>query len=95
MAPIQHHSDAHVRRLIDRIAALEAVIERLPMTADGVRVVPTIDTVWRCVGGEWIGARVVDGRFVEAGLDVACGGEEVCKCYSTLQAARAAAKGGE
>jgi len=30
----------------DRIAELEAVMEKLPLTEDGVRVVPNVDPIW-------------------------------------------------
>ena len=73
--------DRVIGRAIARIAELEAVVEKLPKTADGNRVVPSVDFVWN-----WC---ALDGGYWES---IKCPSRAgwVAKCYSTRDAALAA-----
>lgn len=85
-----------------RIAELEAVVEKLPKTADGVPVVPGADRVWiwscgtahRMMLNAWTGAD--QARLLP--LDVVIGSHEPeyydwADVYSTRTAAEAAKEG--
>ena len=90
--------NADLRR---RLTEAEAIVEKLPLTKDGVRVVPGEDTVWWPVLRASAGKVVVDDLQVES-----CVPEEDYeqayilasdpalsrKCYSTHAAAENAAK---
>ncbi|MCP4571444.1 MAG: hypothetical protein GY838_03760 [bacterium] len=75
---------SHHECAVIRVEQLEAIVAKLPKTADGVPVVPTVDEVWICYRGEtpaqptmctW---RLMDVR-----------GDE---CYSTREAAEGEAE---
>ncbi len=86
----------------ERIVALEAIVDKLPKTADGVPVVPGMD-VWckdavshprSTVGCYQWHVKNVDFRGLISGTfhNVSEGPHDASACYSTRQAAEAAAK---
>lgn len=87
-----------VLALIARLRAAEAIVAKLPKTADGVRVVPGM-RVW-CVGGKYIDEREVLGPHGQHSLltlefhphngGYATTHRLAKDCYSTEAAARAA-----
>ena len=73
---------ACVPGLVQRVAELEATVERLPKTADGVPVVPGMDTVW-IVWSEGAKQTPCTWRLMHLRGHI---------CYSTREAAGAARK---
>lgn len=82
-----------------RIEAMEAVVEKLPLTKDGVRVVPGVDNVWRITWRGDIEQCEIEIRQPYAECEYYfVDPTEVPNCYSTREAAEAAiakAKGNE
>jgi hypothetical protein len=83
-------------RLMDEIDRLQAIVDKLPETKDGVHVVPGISEVWVIVGFlgpkrscNWSGTTHVlfGGDF---GYHIKPDSFPVTECYSTLEALEAA-----
>lgn len=90
--------EADRKNLQDRIRELEAIVEKLPLTADGVRVLP-LDKVWAnvpCFGSpvECEVGNPSDSAWYEWYDDDVRGPDpawiSVSNCYSTPEAAKAA-----
>ena len=74
------------------LAEREAVIAKLPKTADGKPVIPDMDTAWSICWGKIDECEVYWDR---AHQDFCCGMWSVSKAYSTREAAQAAALAAE
>jgi len=95
-----------LRRIAARLATLEAelaeakqTLAKLPVTADGVRAYPSMNVYFlsKTYGGGGVASSVLtdigtdsDGWISDHKLS---GSVKVCECYSTREAAEAAAKG--
>lgn len=93
-ARVLHEAAAEINRL-------QAIVDRLPVTKDGVHAVPgdvelfhpahqihVLDRFWQSAGGDWM---VQNSRSYEAGARYMA--EVVSDCYSTREAAEAAREG--
>ena len=99
--PLPVCADINLRRLLPRAVAelreLRAIVDKLPVTADGVTVVPGEDTVWRwsSIRG-WVECQIETSEPEDGGWEyVLCTsliGGGVDSCYSTREAAEAAKK---
>ena len=97
--PLPVCADINIRRLLPRALAelrqLRAIVDKLPVTADGVSVVPGEDTVWRwsSILG-WVECQIETSEPEDGGWEyVLCTsliGGGVDSCYSTREAAEAA-----
>ena len=82
-------------RAVAEIRELRAIVDKLPVTADGVPVVPGEDTVWRwsSILG-WVECQIETSEPEDGGWEyVLCTsliGGGVDSCYSTREAAEAA-----
>ena len=86
------------RAAIARIAELEAIVGKLPITADGVRVVPGQQIWWWPSDRPYRPNCYADIGSIYTAIPVDGGSAEpMCECYSSREAADAAlaAKGGE
>ncbi len=91
------YSADDIRRLVERIAALDAVVEKLPKTADGKVIIPGLDPVWNFENERILATQNVVW-WQRGWMAVFCVGEHLCPvkidhCYSTEQAARDAVAG--
>ena len=75
-----YQRDQQISRLQTEITRLRAVVNKLPRTADGVRVVPTVDGVF---------ARTREGNVLHIKEQVVklFGYLSISDCYSTREAA--------
>jgi len=76
-----------------RIEELEAIVDKLPKTADGVWIVLGMDVVTHMMTDGWQPNRIL-GMFLREGvlwLDMGRGAKvRPCNCFSTREAAEAA-----
>jgi len=90
---LQDHLEAENARLIDELARLRAIVDKLLKTADGILAMPNT-RVWRRVGDVVYECHV--GAFEQAAMCLRPSGMDrpvyhIEDCYSTEAAAREAA----